>query len=250
MRRVKVAIYNTITKGGSNNIISRAYDLIMFAVILISILPLTTRQPYPIFEYTKVIVVWIFVVDYILRWSTADIKYNDSSIKSYLRYPFSFMAIIDLLSILPGFNILGNSYQALRITRLFTILRAARLLRYSRHFSLLITVLKKEKQVLLTVVIMASIYILITALVIFNLGEEEQFDSFFKSVYWATTTLTTVGYGDIYPVSTAGRIISMISSVFGVAIIALPSGIITAGYLNELKIRDSRHGDTTDNSNK
>ena len=61
------------------------------------------------------------------------------------------------------------------------------------------------------------------------------FDSFFDALYWATTTLTTVGYGDVYPVSDLGRVISMLSSIFGIAVIALPSGVITAGYLEELK---------------
>ena len=80
---------------------------------------------------------------------------------------------------------------------------------------------------------MAVTYILISALVIYNV-EPESFHSFFEAVYWATISLTTVGYGDIYPVSTIGRMVTMVSSVFGVAVVALPSGVITAGYLSEL----------------
>ena len=84
-------------------------------------------------------------------------------------------------------------------------------------------------------------YILLTALIMFNveMGVAEDgtvvFATFFDAIYWAATTLTTVGYGDIYPVSDFGRVISMISSLFGVAIIALPSGVITASYLEELR---------------
>lgn len=76
-------------------------------------------------------------------------------------------------------------------------------------------------------------YIIISALVVFNV-EPESFDNFFDAIYWATVSLTTVGYGDIYPVTTIGRIVTMASSVFGIAIVALPAGIITAGYVKEL----------------
>ncbi len=76
-------------------------------------------------------------------------------------------------------------------------------------------------------------HVLISALVIYNV-EPDSFKTFFDAIYWATISLTTVGYGDLYPVTTIGRIVTMISSVFGIAIIALPSGVITAGYLSEI----------------
>ena len=94
-------------------------------------------------------------------------------------------------------------------------------------------VFKAQKKPLMTVGMLALVYILISALVIFNV-EPDSFDTFFDAVYWATVSLTTMGYGDIYPVTTVGRIVTMISSVFGIAIIALPSGIITAGFMEEL----------------
>ena len=76
-------------------------------------------------------------------------------------------------------------------------------------------------------------YIVVSALIVFNV-EGDSFGTFFDAIYWATVSLTTVGYGDIYPVTTAGRIITMISSIFGIAIVALPAGIITAGYMDAL----------------
>ena len=86
----------------------------------------------------------------------------------------------------------------------------------------------------------AVAYIIVTALIMFNAegsidGESAHFQTFFDALYWATTTLTTVGYGDIYPATNLGRFISMLSAILGVAIIALPSGVITASYLDELK---------------
>ena len=74
---------------------------------------------------------------------------------------------------------------------------------------------------------------MLSALVMFQV-EPNSFDSFFDAIYWAVVTLTTVGYGDIYPTSDIGRVVSMLSSFMGIAIVALPTGIITAGYMNEL----------------
>ena len=101
---------------------------------------------------------------------------------------------------------------------------------------------KKQKKVLSAVATMAVAYVLVSALVIYNV-EPESFGTFFDAIYWATISLTTVGYGDIYPVSTIGRLVTMVSSVFGIAIIALPSGVITAGYLDEINREDNKSPD-------
>ncbi|MDD7726194.1 MAG: potassium channel family protein, partial [Bacteroidales bacterium] len=117
---------------------------------------------------------------------------------------------------------------------------------------------------LMAVVSLAISYIFITALIMFNVefenelaGEKAMFNNIFDAIYWAACTLTTVGYGDIYPVSATGRLISMVSAIVGVAIIALPSGIITAGYMDELKVRREQkelkkgggHHDSQNNQN-
>ena len=98
-------------------------------------------------------------------------------------------------------------------------------------------VFKTQKKPLITVGILATVYILVSALVIFQV-EPDSFETFFDAIYWATVSLTTMGYGDIYPVTAVGRVVTMFSSVFGIAIIALPSGIITAGYMEELNRTD------------
>ncbi|MEG0214985.1 MAG: potassium channel family protein, partial [Hungatella sp.] len=85
---------------------------------------------------------------------------------------------------------------------------------------------------MISVLVIAVAYIFISALIMFCY-EPDTFEDFFESLYWATTALTTVGYGDIYPVSIVGRLISMISSVFGIAVIALPAGVVTSGFMNE-----------------
>jgi voltage-gated potassium channel len=107
-------------------------------------------------------------------------------------------------------------------------------MRYSKNLQIIGNVLKNSKDALLAVGTLAVGYILISALVILNV-EPESFNNFFDAVYWATISLTTMGYGDIYPVTTFGRIVTMLSSLVGIAIVALPAGIITAGYMSALQ---------------
>jgi voltage-gated potassium channel len=117
--------------------------------------------------------------------------------------------------------------------RTLKVFRTFKFLRYSKSFDIIVSVFKKQKRVLSAVATMSVAYVLVSALIIYNV-EPESFNSFFDAIYWATISLTTVGYGDIYPVTTIGRVVTMISSVLGIAIIALPSGVITAGYLSEV----------------
>ena len=111
--------------------------------------------------------------------------------------------------------------------------RAFKAFRYSKNVDVIVRVFRKQKDSLIVVCWLAVAYILISALIIFN-AEPETFGNFFDAVYWATVSLTTVGYGDIYATSAIGKAITMISAVFGVAIVALPAGIITAGYMEEI----------------
>lgn len=203
----------------------------MLAAIIISLLPLCFKTTYTVFQITNWIVAVVFIVDYILRLATADFKLKRGW-KSFFIYPFTPMAIIDLVSILPFFVPLNGGLKALRLLRLITALRAIRFLREAKSFKIIADVLEQEKTILLSVLALAIGYIIGCALIVFNV-EPQTFNNFFDAVYWATISLLTVGYGDIYPVTDIGRFIAMISSIFGVALIALPSGIITGGYMTE-----------------
>jgi voltage-gated potassium channel len=119
----------------------------------------------------------------------------------------------------------------LRAMRVLRVFKAAR---YSRSLQIIGNVFKTSKEPLTAVGSLAVMYILVSALVIINV-EPDSFDNYFDAVYWATVSLTTMGYGDIYPVTSVGRIVTMLSSMFGIAIVALPAGIITAGYMNEIE---------------
>ena len=209
------------------------YGRVMTILIVASLLPLCFKGSSPILETIEYACVLVFIVDYLARWATADLKIGKGAL-SFLIYPFTPMAIIDLVSILPVFNALNDALRTLRVLRLFRTLRAFKLIRYSKSASAIAAVFEKQREALLAVLCLAIAYILVSALVIFNV-EPDTFNTFFDAVYWAVVSLTTVGYGDLYPSSDVGRTIAMISSLMGVAVVALPSGIITAGMLDELR---------------
>ena len=228
-------IFEIIEVAGEGDRASRVYDLTMMIVIVLSLVPLcfkTQTVPLVIIDH---VTVCIFIIDYALRLGTSDFKLKKGTL-SYVEYPFTPMAIIDLLCILPSLTVISASFKMLKIFRLFRTFRAFRAFkafRYSRSMSIIVGVLRAQKDALLAVCILAVGYILVSALIMFN-AEPETFNTFFDAIYWSTVSLTTVGYGDIYAMTSVGKIITMISALFGVAIVALPAGIITAGYMEEL----------------
>ena len=228
-------VFSVIEPVDNGSRLSNIYDFIMMTTIVISLVPLAFKETNAVFRWIDYITVSIFILDYFLRLITADCKIK-KSVVSFFIYPITPMAIIDLVSILPSISVLNNGFRLLKLFRLLRtlkVLRVFKFLRYSKSFDIIASVFKKQKKVLSAVATMAVAYILVSALVIYNV-EPESFETFFDAIYWATISLTTVGYGDIYPVTTIGRIVTMISSAFGIAIIALPSGVITAGYLAEI----------------
>ncbi len=232
-------LFEIIEAGKPGDTISKLYDFFMIFCILVSIIPLAFKEEYKAFPLIDKITVSVFIVDYLFRLITADYKVK-KGFSSFFRYPFSPMAIIDLLSILPSVAAFNGGFKLFKIFRLARSLKVIKALkvfktfRYSKNIEIIIEVFKKQKDSLMVVCVLAIGYILLSALVIFN-AEPDTFDSFFDAVYWATISLTTVGYGDMYAVTTLGKIITMVSAVFGIAIVALPAGIITAGYMSEVE---------------
>ena len=229
-------IYEIIEVGQSDNVVSRCYDIFMLVTILISIIPLAFKTQINLFFLIDKITVVIYIIDYLLRLITADFKFQKLAKKAFFVYPFTPFAVIDLIAILPSIILLNNGFKLFKIFRLLRSLRVFRVfkaIRYSKSITIIINIFKNQKDSLFTVLGISIAYILISALIILNV-EPQSFDNYFEAVYWATISLTTVGYGDIYPVSTAGRIITMLSSILGIAIIALPASIITAGLMEEL----------------
>ena len=238
---MRKTIYRIIEQGKEGDTVSIAYDILMLVAIVVSIIPLMFAKSHPAFHYIEMVTVSLFIIDYLLRWITADFRLEGKKLP-FLRYPFTAWAIIDLLSILPVISFLWKGFKILRIARLLRVLRLFKVFHYTDKIQVLGRVMQREKQVLLTVLFIAVFYVFLTALIMFNaephinpVTGNETFGDFFDALYWATVTLTTVGYGDLTPVTDIGRFVSMLSSLFGVAVIALPSGVITASYLDELK---------------
>ena len=216
--------------------ISAAYDMAMMAIIVISLIPLVFKESNTVLTVIDKVTACVFVADYAARLLTADFKLKKGAV-SFALYPFTPMAIIDLLAILPSFTGLASGwrlFKLLRLFRTFRVFRAFKILRYSKSLNIIVDVIRAQRAPLMAVCTLAVGYVIIAALVIFSV-EPDTFANFFEAIYWATVSLTTMGYGDIYPVTTVGRIVTMVSSFVGIAIVALPSGIITAGYMDAIK---------------
>ncbi len=233
-------IFEIIERAEGNDVASKVYDIIMLIVIFVSLIPLTIKTQTPLLVVIDYICAFIFIFDYTLRWLTADFKISKKY--SFLRYPFTPFAIIDLLAILPTFTGLSPAFRVFKVLRVFRAMRVFKTLRYSKNFIMVSKVIRKNASMLLSLFACAIFYIFVSALFIFSI-EPQCFDDFFEALYWATTALTTVGYGDVYPLTNGGRIISMLSSFFGIAMVALPSGVITAGFIEEIKINNENMSD-------
>lgn len=228
-------LFEIIEVGKEGDKASNLYDAFMLLSIVVSIIPLWSHTTNSFFAIIDKITVVIFIFDYLLRLFTADLKLN-KGIASFVMYPFSIMAIIDLLSILPSLTIMKQGFKLFKLFRLFRtfkVFRVFKAFRYSKNIQRIMNVFRKQKDSLLTVAGFAIAYILISALVMFN-AEPETFKNMFDAIYWATVSLTTVGYGDVYATTDVGKFITMLSAVLGVAVIALPAGIVMAGYQEEL----------------
>ena len=192
---VRKRVFEIIEQSRDGDKVSLVYDIIMLAAITASIIPLMFVEETLAFRIIEQITVTFFILDYLLRWYTADYRLNKGN-WSFVLYPITGWAIIDLLSILPGLNILGKGFKILRITRMLRILRLFKFIRYSDKIQVLGKVIRKEKGVLLTVLGIAVFYVFLTALIMFNaephvnpVTGDVTFESFFDALYWATVTL-------------------------------------------------------------
>ena len=228
--RKKISDVINIWTGSS--IWCRVYDVVMIIVIIMGLLPLAFHEKYKVFKYTDIVVVTIFIIDYLLRWLTADFRIKKGKL-SFLIYPVTFFAIVDIICILPLFTDFGLGLRFAMLLRLVYTLRFLKFIRYSKSIMILTNVLKNYGYVLMSIFFILVVYMLFSALVIFNV-EPDTFPTFFDAVYWSVVTMVTVGYGDIIPTSIAGRVVAMITSIVGVIIFALPSGFIAAAFVKEL----------------
>tara|TARA_B100002019_G_C21154864_1_gene540168 strand:+ start:69 stop:809 length:741 start_codon:yes stop_codon:yes gene_type:complete len=210
--------------------------LIILSLISFSIetLPNLSKTLVSFFYYFETITVIIFLIEYLLRFYVASNK---------LKYIFSFYGIIDLLAILP--YILGSfiDLRFIRIFRIFRILRAFKLIRYNyalQRFSIAFKLIREELILFLGVTLIL-IYITSAGIYFFeNESQPDAFKSIFHSAWWAVATLTTVGYGDIYPITIGGKVFTFLILIFGLGIVTVPAGLFASSLSKAREILEKR----------
>ena len=240
---MRTRIYEIIARPKRGDNASHLYDLFIVLVSILSLVPVVfhanglDESAQHTLQIIDIVAVYILCFDYLLNWMTFDIAQGKrGKWTEFLKYPFTITAIVNLLSILPTLNLLPGEFLFLRV------LRIVRLFRYSRHLTLIINVFVRERKTLVSAVVLALAFIFTMALLMFTF-EPTTFDNFVDALYWSTITLTTIGFGDITPESDLGYILTSISSIIGIFILALPAGIMTGGFLQQLKRQDEEGDD-------
>jgi len=212
--------------------------MILFSLVSFSIetLPDLSDVMIKSLRYLEIFTVLIFTIEYVLRIAVADKK---------LHYIFSFYGIIDILAILPFYLSTGIDLRSVRVFRLFRLFRAFKLLQFSEAASRLGKAFKDVKNEFIVFFIAAMFVLYISAVGIYyfeNEAQPEAFKSIFHCLWWAVATLTTVGYGDIYPITAGGKIFSSIIVFIGLGIVAVPTGLIASSLSSSLK-KDEENDD-------
>lgn len=253
---MKKRIYEIISRADDGDAASRIFDGFIMALIALSVLSIVLESfeslaqrymlAFTIFEAFSVVV---FTIEYALRIFTADLLFPQSR-HPRIRYVCSFMAIVDLVAILPFF--LPFVSADMRFLRMFRFLRIARLLRvlklgrYVDALHVIGEVIAQSASQLVMSIVICFFVMLFSSIVMYtveNPVQPEQFPNILASLWWAICTLTTVGYGDVYPITAAGKFFAAIISLVGIGIIAIPTGIISAGFTTLLERKNSTSGE-------
>ena len=211
--------------------------LVASAVETLPDLPSSTQAALHGFDVFSVAV---FTVEYLVRISLA---------KPRRRYAFSFFGIIDLLAILPFYIGLGVDTRAIRAFRLLRLLRLLKLARYSAAIQRFYTALSIAKEELVVYLSATLVLLYLSALGIYYFEHEAQPDKFrsvFDALWWAVATFTTVGYGDVYPITFGGRLFTFFVLLIGLGIVSVPTGIIAAALAKARQLEDAPRPDEID----
>ncbi len=226
----------------------KAFNAFIIILIILNVIAVMLEtvpaiyEPHKVFfHYFDLVSVFIFTIEYILRvWSSNyDPRYRHS-ITGRMKYIFSFGGLIDILAILPFYlhSFIGFDLRVLRIFRLLRFLRLFRLTSYMKSTRLVLNVFKSTRNELLLSLVLTLFLIVISSCLIYfceHLVQPDKFTSIPGTMWWSVITLTTVGYGDMFPITAMGKILTSIILLAGVALFALPAGIITAGFLDEIR---------------
>ncbi len=242
-RKTKKRIFDIIQIGNVSDLPSRLFDIVITIVIITSLLTsiLVTFdefKPYKeILDVIELVTIIIFTIEYILRLWTSDLLYpHRSKGGAVLAFVFSFTGLIDLLTFFPYYLpfVFPAGAVAFRIFRVIRIFRLFKINQRYDAFNVIIDILNEKKKQLFSSMVMILILMVAASLCMYSLEHEAQpevFKNAFSGIWWATSTLLTIGYGDIYPITLGGRIMAIVISFLGVGMVAIPTGIISAGFV-------------------
>lgn len=244
MSKVKKRVYEIIQIGKCTDVVSRLFDIFIAVVIIlnISVLFLETFNYFDkyrdILHAIESITIIIFCIEYILRMWTADELYPKYSRgKAIIKFITSFDGVVDLLTILPFFFLKG--FVALRMLRVVRIFHLFRINAYYDSFNVITSVIKEKRNQLISSVFIIFVLMMCSSLCMYsaeNSAQPDVFDNAFSGIWWSISTILTVGYGDIYPITAFGRIMAIIIALLGVGAVAIPTGIISAGFVERYTV--------------
>jgi len=250
MKQLRLKIYKMVETDSKYNIFEKAILLLIATNVLVVIIEHSydlKPSSAQLFEFFEAMSIFIFTAEYIMRIIVADMKYNEKNkLKAILKYIFSPVGILDLLAIVPFYapRLIPRDLRILKIFRLAKVFRIFRIKKYLQSMNLLIKVLKKEKEALVITLSASFLLILISSTLMYFLEHEVQpkaFPNIIGSFWWAVETLTTIGYGDIYPVTAGGKVLSSVIAILGIGLIAMPTGIISSGFINLINEKNHEH---------
>lgn len=241
MKLSRKRIFEIIQIGQRDDTVSLIFDIL----IIISIVANTvcmfletfdSMEPYMnILSAIETVTVIFFCFEYVLRLYTAQYLYpNESNTKAVLHYARSFDGIVDLCTILPFFFLSG--FIAFRLLRVVRILRLFRINSQYDSFNVITSVLYEKRNQILSSTFIIIVLMFASSLGMYSVEHEAQpevFKNAFSGIWWSMSTLLTVGYGDIYPITAVGRLMAIFITFLGVGVVAIPTGIISAGFVEE-----------------
>lgn len=244
--KIKDRIFNMVSVGVVDDRLNQGYDIVSTVLLILNLITSFAMtfedfyaEHYLLLHWTEAVTVLFFAVDYVLRFLTADRLFpGKTGGDAAAAYVFSGYGIIDLLSFLPYYLPVFFPAGA-AVFRMFRVVRIFRLFRINAYYDSLGVigrVIKGKRTQLLASVFIIFLLILASSLCMYSVEHEAQPDVFknaFSGIWWATSTLLTVGYGDIYPITVMGQILGIVITFLGVGLVAIPTGIISAGFVEE-----------------
>lgn len=245
-KTVRARIFNMVSTGVIDEPINRLYDAVSIIALLLNLFcAFAVTFEYMMENYGRILMIieavttFFFAVDYILRLITANELYpKETERDAVIKYVLSFTGIIDLLSFLPYYLpvFFPAGTAVFRMFRIARILRLFRINSYYDQLNVITEILSRKKQQLMASVFIILILMMAASLCMYSVEHDAQpevFQNAFSGIWWSASTLLTVGYGDIYPVTTLGKILGIVIAFLGVGMVAIPTGIISAGFVEQ-----------------